>query len=321
MSAEKHLGKCENCRMVMSHSQNVDTAKEVMPMALEHGQRHLQAIDVRLRLPGQQRQMPCPLLQSFNGAVKIARSVSAILLIGVMALLLSSCLSQTHQTKSPEAPVAQSPLGKLAFVKAGDIWVKELPDGEAKQLTHDGRNSQPRWSPSGEWLAFRKETTSWLIRASGDDVHQIQGNFGSWSPVADRLAYVTAAGLFIVNAGGSDPRELAKSTGGTQVGGPAWAPDGNWLGFEKTEQAAGQPPSGRSLWRMKTDGTEMKEVYSSPNPAEGSIQARWLVARWPIPAVLERDAAGEFVDRRRPAAYAGANNGWRAGRDHADDAG
>lgn len=61
----------------------------------------------------------------------------------------------TQAVQTTPAPTAR--LGKLAFVKGGDIWVKDLPDGEAKRLTQDGRNGQPLWSPSGDRLAFQKE--------------------------------------------------------------------------------------------------------------------------------------------------------------------
>lgn len=34
-------------------------------------------------------------------------------------------------------------LGKLAFVRDGDIWVRPLPGGESTRLTGDGRNTSP----------------------------------------------------------------------------------------------------------------------------------------------------------------------------------
>jgi Tol biopolymer transport system component len=40
-------------------------------------------------------------------------------------------------------------LGKLAYLQEGDIWVKDLPDGHARQLTTGGHSREPRWSPSG----------------------------------------------------------------------------------------------------------------------------------------------------------------------------
>jgi len=48
-------------------------------------------------------------------------------------------------------------LGYLAYVQGGDIWIKTLPSGTPQRLTTDGHNNRPRWSPSGQWLAFRKE--------------------------------------------------------------------------------------------------------------------------------------------------------------------
>lgn len=64
-------------------------------------------------------------------------------------------------TPSADAP-SQPSLGKLAYVQDGDIWVKDLPAGEARRLTHDGSNWRPRWSPSGEWLAWAMQLSVWM---------------------------------------------------------------------------------------------------------------------------------------------------------------
>ena len=40
---------------------------------------------------------------------------------------------------------------------------KRLPDGAPQRITDDGVNSEPLWSPSGRWLAFRKlDSQLWL---------------------------------------------------------------------------------------------------------------------------------------------------------------
>ena len=69
----------------------------------------------------------------------------------LIAVSLVAACSLSPTEKDPATPVranatlpaqvtpASTPeLGKLAFVKGGDIWVKEIPDGEATQLTKDG---------------------------------------------------------------------------------------------------------------------------------------------------------------------------------------
>ena len=95
--------------------------------------------------------------------------------------------------------------------------------GTPQRLTTDGHDSGPRWSPSGQWLAFRKERQVmveqecdipkprpqiclesvpvlqrqvWVVEADGNSMHLLgQGasiDAFAWSPVDDRLAYSIA---------------------------------------------------------------------------------------------------------------------------------
>lgn len=50
--------------------------------------------------------------------------------------------------------VIAGPLGKLAYIQGGNVWVKALPDGAPYRLTNDGHDAVPSWSWSGEWLLF-----------------------------------------------------------------------------------------------------------------------------------------------------------------------
>jgi hypothetical protein len=102
------------------------------------------------------------------------------LLFSLLSFLLTVCgtfniegqaLQPAEATATAQAASTPTPtlgLGKLAYVQGGDIWVKTLPDGEPQRLTADGRNREPRWSPSGQWLAFRKgDYQVWVMRADG----------------------------------------------------------------------------------------------------------------------------------------------------------
>lgn len=181
-------------------------------------------------------------------------------------------------------PTPTPSLGKLAYVQGSDIWVKALPNGEPQRLTTDGRNSAPRWSPSGEWLAFHKEHQVWVIRTSGTDAHPLDDgtavNDARWSPIKDRVAYVTGLGsLQVVSADGSDEKELVPQWGGTPesgVGRIAWSPDGTWIAYGWTEAKPEKPPSYQGLRRIKADGGEPVEIYANPDPlATQSLLAGW----------------------------------------------
>src|SRR5690606_31094903 len=88
-------------------------------------------------------------------------------------------------------------MGKVVYVVDGNIWVKDLPDGEPLQITDSGSDLTPQWSASGEWLIFSRETPpggpseTWVIRADGTDARPLGRDAFpvSWSPVDDQFVY------------------------------------------------------------------------------------------------------------------------------------
>ncbi len=207
--------------------------------------------------------------------------------------------SPTVTVQPTPSPTPGSALGKIAYVQGGDIWVRELPDGAPRRLTRDGTNERPRWSPSGEWLAFQKKADAgdlrqlWVIRSTGADAHTVDvvrpalGLQAQWSPVADRLAYISPGGLFVEDAGGGGRQQLVPRPGGGSRPGElnalAWSPDGAWIAYERLEWGATPPggsnppaPASQGLWRVKANGTENHDVYLNPKPGETqSYLAGW----------------------------------------------
>jgi Tol biopolymer transport system component len=173
-------------------------------------------------------------------------------------------------------------------VQAGDIWVKALPDGEPLRLTTDGRNREPRWSPSGQWLALRKgDDQVWVMRADGTAAHLLNEGTAAttfaWAPARDRLAFLAGGALVAVDADGSNQQELAAGGGGPGTGvlGAAWSPDGEWLAYDRVdvlkEGENGSPPERHaSLWRIRADGSGASELLNAGTPSGyGLIAAGW----------------------------------------------
>jgi dipeptidyl aminopeptidase/acylaminoacyl peptidase len=46
--------------------------------------------------------------------------------------------------------------GQIAYVKDDQIWLLDLATNESRQLTTEGQNSSPAWSPDGQTLAFMR---------------------------------------------------------------------------------------------------------------------------------------------------------------------
>jgi Tol biopolymer transport system component len=214
----------------------------------------------------------------------MARLVYRLILSGAVALGLAlgvGVVAPGAVAAGPSSP------GRLAFVKDGDIWVEDLPAGAAQRLTHDGQNDTPLWSPSGQWLAFRRaERQLWVVRSSGADAHEVDSNATgpfAWSPVADRLAYLAGGGLVTVGADGLNRRALVAPGGppGAGVLSFAWSPDGGEIAYAQTqvlaEAKAGQPPVRFArLAHIRSDGSAAAEILNAGKPSTyGLIVAGW----------------------------------------------
>ena len=216
--------------------------------------------------------------------------------------LATRVASQVTPTPAPLS------LGQLAYVQGGDIWVKTLPSGTPLRLTTDGRNRDPRWSPSGDWLAFRKERQTiveqevpcenqklraqicienvtvvqrqvWVIEINSSGAHPLYEGASvdafAWSPIDDRLAYSAGTvGLSIINADGTGLVTLVsqappdRSSPG-RVGRFAWSPDGTSIAYEWRTQTSDQQSYYQGLWKVSTDDKAQVELYDSGLPKKG----------------------------------------------------
>jgi Tol biopolymer transport system component len=223
--------------------------------------------------------------------------------------LATRVASQVTPTPAPLS------LGRLAYVQGGDIWVKMLPSGAPQRLTTDGRNREPRWSPSGDWLAFRKERQTiveqevpcenqklraqicmenvtivqrqvWVMEGNGNAAHPLYEGASvdafAWSPVDDRLAYTaTPIGLSLINADGTGLITLVsqappdRSSPG-RVGRFAWSPDGTSIAYEWRSPTSDQQSYYQGLWKVSPDGKGQVELFDSGLPNKGEV----MLAGW-----------------------------------------
>ncbi|MHB0856104.1 MAG: GerMN domain-containing protein [Anaerolineae bacterium] len=184
---------------------------------------------------------------------------------------------------TPTAPQnVEPPLGRVAYVWDGDIWIKALPEGEPIRVTDDGRNQAPQWSPSGVWLAFRKDAQLWVVSVDGADSWAVEDGGPvdefAWSS-GDALAYVAGSGMLRLGVMTTDraTRTLVQSDlrgAGTvgQVRGLTWSPDGAWIAFGFIDASGSAPYQG--LWRVSATRGEPFEVYGITGKGE-VVPAGW----------------------------------------------
>ena len=78
--------------------------------------------------------------------------------------------------------------------KTGQIWLIPAEGGEARQLTREGSDSRPRWSPDGQSLAFVStrggHSQIWILPLSGGEARQLT----SISTEADGVTWAAKGG-------------------------------------------------------------------------------------------------------------------------------
>jgi Tol biopolymer transport system component len=177
------------------------------------------------------------------------------------------------------SPVAK----KLAFESGSQIFVADMVAesvdvGSIRQLTADGANFFPSWSPNGQWIAHDEilcddggeeaDTTCgvFVLRANGGAQRFIsRGRFPNWSPDGGSLIFVRQGEVW--TASSSEPRTIRQITSLQDYFGktvhvflPSYSPDGALILVEIRTHP------GVALWIV---------------PAAGGTPTRLVEGKWP----------------------------------------
>lgn len=212
------------------------------------------------------------------------RSPTGIILV---PLLLSACSGAqptgVDDTTSP--PVVGN--GVVAFPGRDaqgrqQLFTVTIDGADRKQLTFDGDNSLPSWSPDGARLVYVSRTPlpylSIMDADGGSKRTLLPGDAPDWGP-GDRIAYTfpsrqgQPSEIWVVDVEGGAPRQV--TSGGTHGGRvhPSWSPDGNRLVYMQLtpqDPATDDVSNGCSalsvraeLWIIDADGSKARLLTTS----------------------------------------------------------
>jgi Tol biopolymer transport system component/DNA-binding winged helix-turn-helix (wHTH) protein len=214
--------------------------------------------------------------------------------------------------------------GQLVFSRdvgsSLEIFVRPVDGGGALQLTTDGPNLEPAWSPDGRWIAYRnlRRGGVWLVSPTGGEPRQLTdfGTHPAWSPDSATIVFShpgkPAPGgsewpaaydsvLWTVDVESGAPRQLTRATpaaGGHGM--PAFSADGEWVVF-----ATANLLNGGGLWRVPARGGELVALV---RPEANTHGERVL---WHDPHPLSGDAGIVALRLGRDARV--VRLGWREG--------
>jgi tricorn protease len=181
--------------------------------------------------------------------------------VGLCLLLAVASLASAAEARLVRYPHYHN--GKVAFTYLGDIWTASESGTNVQRLTaHRGRDTTPRFSPDGQWIAFSSDREGnmdvWVIPAAGGaptqlTFHSSDDNVLGWSPESNSVLFASSRGddflgtLYTVPLlGGSE------SKAGTDYGlYGSFSPDGSKLAVNR---------KGQSYWRKGYRGSYQTDV-------------------------------------------------------------
>ena len=155
-----------------------------------------------------------------------------------------------------------------------DIYVVGANGGEPRRLTSTpGADTSPSYSPDGRRVVFESDRggTQQLYVMDADGSNQKRISFGGaryaspvWSPKGNLIAFTRIGGgtfrIGVMSPGGGNEKIL---TNAWQDEGPSWAPNGQFVMFNRTAQGSGSS----RLYAVSVDGGRARIL---PTPLGGS---------------------------------------------------
>ncbi len=194
----------------------------------------------------------------------------------ITAALTTALLAVTHASAQTTPNNANGGLIALSLRdQTGRLQIFTVtPDGaNRKQLTFEGENGRPDWSPDGKRISYMSSRNgrAWVAVMDADGSNQrvlTEGVAPDWAPDGRQIAFTrpVAQGspvseIWAINADGSGERQITRS--GTAKAGPSWSPDGKQMVFILIRNPASMTDPRPQIGIMNSDGTDERILTTS----------------------------------------------------------
>ena len=152
---------------------------------------------------------------------------------------------------------------KLVLVMNAQIYTIKLDGDSLTQLTFEGRNFFPDWSPDARRIAYSASTPVesagiWIVNSRENSKRHLGlGYMPDWAPHSPQLVFSgSGAEIWIADTNGANAKQLTFLGGDSRY--PHWSPDGSKIVFSSQKIASGYHLP--QIWVMDSDGTNLKQL-------------------------------------------------------------
>lgn len=136
-----------------------------------------------------------------------------------------------------------SPDGQYsAYVDSKTLYIKQMKDGQTRQLTDGVFANTPTWSPDSAYIAFASNHEGnmeiYMIARTGGKAHNLtqhpsSDTWPAWSPDGQRLAFISNrdgnTDIYILDLTSGALMNLTRHPADDQI--PSWSSDGQFIAF------------------------------------------------------------------------------------------
>jgi len=186
-----------------------------------------------------------------------------------------------NPTWSPDGTLlAMGSDGQIFTINVTSLEPACVDTNSLLQLTTEGRNFFPDWSPNGEWIVYDSNLGNqssgfydlWIMHHDGSSKKRIEANhvgsrIPNWSPDGKHIVHqrtiipgTGAPEIFVVDTSGYNPIRLTYADQEADMY-PRYSPEGNRIAwYAHRETSSGN--WAMNVWIMNSDGSNPKKVTS-----------------------------------------------------------